>query len=120
MVSDTLRLELAPFNVSVVTVMVGTISTNFHANEGDVVLPPTSRYAAIRETIARWARGEAGPAASSAEDLAESLVPDIVGRGKSAWVWKGANSASVKFVSRWVPVSVLVSLPCNPRYCHVN
>ncbi|KAL2021076.1 hypothetical protein VTK56DRAFT_7495 [Thermocarpiscus australiensis] len=111
--SDTLRLELAPFNVSVVTIMVGTITTHFHANEPAVVLPPSSRYAAIKDTISRWARGEAGPKGGSPEDLAESLVPDIVGKGKSAQVWKGPNAGAVKFVSRWVPSSVLDGLMAN-------
>ena len=37
-ISDTLRLELAPFNVSVVTIMVGTVATPFHANEPALVV----------------------------------------------------------------------------------
>ncbi|GAB1317707.1 2-deoxy-D-gluconate 3-dehydrogenase [Madurella fahalii] len=110
MLSDTLRLELAPFGVSVVSVMVGTITTPFHANEPTVVLPPSSRYAAIKDIISRWATGEAGPKGSSPEDLAESLVHDIVGAGKSAWVWKGANSGAVKFASKWIPASILDGL----------
>jgi hypothetical protein len=53
--------------------MVGTISTPFHANEPTVVLPPSSRYAVIKDTISRWATGEAGPKGVSVEELAESL-----------------------------------------------
>ena len=108
--SDTLRLELAPFGVSVLTVLVGTVSTPFHANEPDVQLPPTSRYALIRDTISKWAKGEAGPKGGSPDELAASLVDDVVGNG-SGQVWKGANSGAVKFVSRWVPTSMAVSQP---------
>ncbi|KAI0714610.1 hypothetical protein C8Q76DRAFT_619051 [Earliella scabrosa] len=104
--SDTLRLELAPFGVSVLTVLVGTVSTPFHANEPDVELPPASRYALIRDTISKWAKGEAGPKGGSPDELAASLVDDVVGNGKSGQVWKGANSGAVKFVSRWVPTSM--------------
>jgi hypothetical protein len=88
--------------------MVGTISTPFHANEPTVVLPPSSRYAAIKDTISRWATGEAGPKGGSVEELAESLVHDIVGTGTSVEVWKGANSGAVKLASRWLPTWILV------------
>lgn len=115
--SDTLRLELSPFGVSVVTVMVGTVSTPFHANEPDVELPPSSRYIAIRETIQRWAKGKAGPKGGSVEELAAALVEVIVGKGQSGQVWKGNNNASVKFVSRWVPAFLLVSGITNLPFC---
>lgn len=112
-ISDTLRLELAPFHVSVVTIMVGTVATPFHANEPDVVLPPSSRYAPIRDTINRWAKGEAGPKGGSVDEFAKSVVEDIVGSGKTPVVWKGANSGAVKFASRWVPSSMLDGMMSN-------
>ncbi len=89
--------------------MVGTVTTPFHANEPEVVLPPSSRYALIRDTINRWAKGEAGPKGGSVDEFAKSIVEDIVGSGKSAVVWRGANSGAVWFASRWVPWSWLVS-----------
>jgi NAD(P)-dependent dehydrogenase (short-subunit alcohol dehydrogenase family) len=106
--SDTLRLELAPFNVSVVTIMVGTVTTGFHANEPDVVLPRGSRYSLIQDTINRWAKGLAGPKGGSSREFAESIVEDIVGSG-NAVLWRGANSGAVKFASAWLPRSLLVS-----------
>jgi short chain dehydrogenase len=106
--SDTLRLELAPLGVSVITLMAGTVSTPFDANEPSFVLPPTSRYAAIKDTIARWASGEAGPKSCTPEEFAESVVEDIIGKGKGGQLWKGPNSGTVKLVSKWVPVSMLV------------
>ena len=110
MLSDTLRLELAPFGVSVVSLMIGTVATPFHANEPDVVLPEKSRYAGIVQTISDWAKGRAGPKGGSVEEIARSLVPDVLGTGGGqCHVWKGANSGAVRFMSRWLPVSVLVS-----------
>lgn len=111
MLSETLRLELSPFGVSVVLVMVGTVATPFHANEPDVELPPKSRYMVIQDTINKWAKGEAGPKGGSVDELASSLVEDVVGNDKGGQIWKGANSGAVKFVSRWVPASMAVSLP---------
>jgi hypothetical protein len=60
-------------------------------------------------TIARWASGQAEPKSCSAEEFAESVVEDVVGRGKGGILWKGPNSGAVKLVSKWVPVSMLVS-----------
>lgn len=108
--SETLRMELAPLGVSVVTLMVGTIATPFHANEPSLVLPSTSYYTAIKGTIARWASGDAGPKGCSAEDFAESVADEIVGGKKGRLLWKGPNSTAVWFISRWMPASVLVSV----------
>ncbi|KAJ7273386.1 hypothetical protein C8J57DRAFT_1597803 [Mycena rebaudengoi] len=106
--SDTMRLEFSPFGVSVITIMVGVVTTPFHANEPQLVLPPTSRYAAIKDTISRWATGQAGPKGGSPEELAESLINDIVGLAKtSGQVWKGAYAGTIKIASRWVPTSML-------------
>jgi short-subunit dehydrogenase len=43
-ISDTLRLELAPFGVSVTTVVLGIVCTGFNDNKLSLVLPPKSRY----------------------------------------------------------------------------
>jgi NAD(P)-dependent dehydrogenase (short-subunit alcohol dehydrogenase family) len=111
-ISDTLRLELAPFNVSVVTIMTGTVTTRFHDNEPDVVLPSSSRYAAIRDTINRWVKGQAVQGCSP-EELARSLVEDIVGNAKNAHVWKGAYSGTIKWLTRWMPTSMMDGIMSN-------
>ncbi|KAJ7132931.1 hypothetical protein C8R46DRAFT_1140003 [Mycena filopes] len=119
--SDTLRIELAPLGVSVVTIMLGTVTTAFYANTTQTTttgntllrfeLPPTSRYTAIKDTIARWASGEATPrGAASADEIAASLVREIVGEGRSGQVWVGPYSTIMRIVSRWLPLSVLDKL----------
>ncbi|KAI1122497.1 oxidoreductase [Nemania abortiva] len=77
--SETMRLELAPFGVSVVTILPGVIDSNLHVNDAaGFDIPPTSRYAAIRNIIETWANGEAQPEDSlSAEKFAELVVNDI-------------------------------------------
>ncbi|KAJ7784296.1 hypothetical protein B0H16DRAFT_1491985 [Mycena metata] len=104
--SDNLRIELAPLGVSVVTVMVGRIVTPFFAHDS-FELPPTSRYMAIKDIITRWALGEAHPKGGTPDKLAESLVYEIVGEGRSGQVWLGPYSGTMRFLSRWVPVSLL-------------
>lgn len=107
--AGVLRLELAPFGVSVVTVMLGRVVTPFHANEPEFRLPPGSRYAPIESTIARWSRGEPGPKAGSVEALVAELVDDVVVSQSTAPVWKGAWAGLLKFLSGWVPEWLLVS-----------
>ncbi|KAL4816908.1 hypothetical protein BDW67DRAFT_175178 [Aspergillus spinulosporus] len=110
--SETLRLELSPFNVSVVCVMLGTVATSFHANEPQVVLPASSWYAAIKVTISRWASGEAGPKGGSVDDAARLILQDVLGTG-AGLAWKGPNSGVVRFVSRWCPGWLLDKMMSN-------
>ncbi|KAJ5313233.1 uncharacterized protein N7443_000117 [Penicillium atrosanguineum] len=61
MISETLRLELAPIGINVLTVMVGTVTTSFHYNEPEVLLPNSSHFLGARDTIAQRATGQVGP-----------------------------------------------------------
>ena len=108
--SETLRLELAPLGVSVVTLLLGTVATPFFAKQPPFELPRSSRYIVIKKTIARWASGEATPKGCSADELAESVLEDVVGVRNGGLVWKGQHSFAVWFVSRWLPQFVLVSI----------
>lgn len=107
--SETLRLELSPFGVSVVTIMTGVVTTQFHENDA-FSLPQTSRYAVIKEIISSWANGKAKPKGCSAEQFAESLLEDIVGKGKGGVVWKGPHAGAIKAMVKWLPASLGVSL----------
>ncbi|KAL7938506.1 NAD(P)-binding protein [Trichoderma chlorosporum] len=106
-ISETLRLELSPFGVSVVTILLGTVATPFHANEPVPELPATSYYAANLETITKWAKNELGPKGGSTHELVNSIIPDIVGSGRNGIVWRGAYSSIIWFVTRWMPVWIL-------------
>lgn len=107
---STLRLELAPFGVNVVAVMLGRVVTPFHANEPAFRLPPGSRYAPIESTIPRWSRGEPGPRAGPVDVLVAELVDDVVDSRGTAPIWKGAWAGSHKFLSGWLPAWVMVSV----------
>ncbi|KAL7951825.1 hypothetical protein V8C42DRAFT_305330 [Trichoderma barbatum] len=109
-ISETLRLELSPFGVSVVTIMLGTVATPFHANEPIPELPATSYYTAILGIITKWAKGEAGPKGGSTHELVNSIILDIVANSKNGIVWRGTNSGVIRFASRWLPVVILDSM----------
>ncbi|KAI1121119.1 dehydrogenase with different specificitie [Nemania abortiva] len=106
--SETMRLELSPFGVAVVTIMAGTVDSHFHDNDSEFALPPGSRYAPIEEIIAGWADGSSKPKGCPAAQFAESLV-DIIVNDKISVVYKGPNAGSIKFISRYAPQSMSVS-----------
>ncbi|KAJ6003092.1 NAD(P)-binding protein [Penicillium sp. IBT 35674x] len=100
-ISDTLRLELAPIGINVLTVMVGTVTTSFHYNEPEPILPSPSIFLGAGDTIARWASGQAGPKGRPVQEFADSIVDDIM--GKSGVIWRGPSSRILWFASKWMP-----------------
>ncbi|RYC57692.1 hypothetical protein CHU98_g8508 [Xylaria longipes] len=119
--SETMRLELAPFGVSVVTILPGVIDSNLHVNDATSFdIPPTSRYVAIKSIIASWATGEAQPKDSlSAEKFAELVMDDILGTGKGGLVSRGPYATLLKCIGQWAP-SWLASKSRTQRAIAIN
>ncbi|KUI68649.1 NADPH-dependent 1-acyldihydroxyacetone phosphate reductase [Cytospora mali] len=106
--SETLRLELAPFGVSVVTILPGVIDSKLHVNDAAAFdMPPSSRYSAIKDVIASCARGDLFPKDSaSAEKFAELVVDDIIGTGKGKLVSRGPYALMLRCIGQWAPTWV--------------
>ncbi|KAK7731533.1 hypothetical protein SLS53_008773 [Cytospora paraplurivora] len=103
--SETLRLELAPFGVSVATILPGIIDSNLHNNDAaGFDLPASSRYSRIKNIIASAAKGEFIPKDSiSAEKFAELVVDDVIGTGKGGIVNRGAYAPLLRWVGYYAP-----------------
>ncbi|MCJ1392605.1 hypothetical protein MMC18_005475 [Xylographa bjoerkii] len=95
MITDTLRMELAPFGVKVVTVMTGAIQTKILATGIDFKLPPTSRYFSIEKEIAARARGEDGTPRMAPEVFAAKVVNDVLG-GVNGQIWRGGTAGPTR------------------------
>ncbi|KAI0837475.1 NAD(P)-binding protein [Hypoxylon sp. FL0890] len=108
-ISECLRHELSPFGVTVVTIMVGTIASNFHNNDTRTKLPEESRYAPIEDIIDGWTSGRSTPESMPADQFAAHIVEDIVGNGKGGRVWKGLNAGTIKLATKWFPDSLFDS-----------
>lgn len=108
-ISDTLRLELAPFGVKVVTVQTGGVSTNTFAAGAQFKLPQTSRYKSVEKEIAARAKGEGGTPQMTPSVFAEKVVGDVLG-GANGPIWRGGYASIVRIVSSWLPVSVSDSM----------
>ncbi|KAF2681877.1 oxidoreductase [Lentithecium fluviatile CBS 122367] len=99
---ETLRLELAPFNVKVITIITGAIKTSFKANVPVPQLPPDSRYQPIKKNLEDISSGVNIKKAGSSDKFAEEVVADVL-RGVTGKVWRGPDSGLAKFGKTWFP-----------------
>ena len=105
--SETLRLELAPFGVTVVTGMLGRIQSNIYHNDTWKGLPESSRYQSVEPQMAKGADGNIGPKPEDAHEFAQRFVSDILG-GASGQIWRGAKAQTVRAVGYHAPAAILV------------
>ncbi|KAH6669809.1 putative estradiol 17 beta-dehydrogenase [Halenospora varia] len=114
--SETLRYELEPLHVRVLTVYAGIISSNFHSSSsmGDTFsLPSTSYYKSLTKVMDGIARGNQRPGKiMSAENFGKEVCRDVVG-GRSGASFTGTLGWAVKYVGLY-PQWYLVSAPLVP------
>lgn len=113
-ISDTLRLELAPFGVKVVTVVTGAVRTNILSIGVNFVIPANSMFKSIEKEIAARAWGEDGTPRMETAVYAEKVVADSLG-GANRQIWRGSHASIVRFTSNLFPASISVSLPHTIR-----
>ncbi|KAI0409136.1 NAD(P)-binding protein [Xylaria palmicola] len=114
MVSETLRLEMEPFHVKVITVMAGNVETRFWVDGSNFVLPPDSLYTPIVSVIADAAAGTLSGKRSSPESFARDLLR-AVKAGGTGIVWKGALASSVRWVVKFMPTGLVDSIISHSR-----
>ncbi|MCJ1475065.1 hypothetical protein MMC13_003725 [Lambiella insularis] len=112
--SETLRLELAPFGINVITAMLGVVESNLHTNSAGIHLPPGSMYKAVEQNIRDSDLGKDVPKAMDANKFADRLVKDIL-RKKKGRVWRGNLAHVVKWTSSLLPGGVFDGLISKGR-----
>lgn len=103
-ISDALRLELAPFNIRVLTIQPGSIQSSFGKNAADTlhILPEDSAYKKMEKTIQRRAQmSQENPTATPI--FVKTVVDFIVSGSKKAYFRAGKKSGLLPFLKRWVP-----------------
>lgn len=101
--SDTLRVELAPFNVSVITVITGGVRSEI-TKKSPRFIPETSIYAPIKALFERR-KVHSAEVGIEPDVFAASVVPQLLpGAGlwpwnRRRWIWAGAKSTLVWFLA---------------------
>lgn len=116
--AETLRLELAPFHVKVLSVVTGAIKTMGQTHFDDWKLPEGSLYTPVESTIRDRARGQEGAPRMETADYAKRVVSEII-KGKSGKFWYGASAGVVKFGATWLPTSWMVSENVYLNSCYL-
>ncbi|KAH7019737.1 putative short-chain dehydrogenase/reductase [Ilyonectria destructans] len=104
--SETLKIELDPLGVRVVTAMVGAINTQIYA-ESDIMLSTDSWYKPIEEIIKKQAQGVMQePNNESVEITARNIVQDTL-RGRRGKIWRGGEAGTASVGSWLFPTRVV-------------
>jgi 1-acylglycerone phosphate reductase len=104
MLTDNLRLELAPFNVKVIDLRTGGVRSNFFENlPAAPTLPRDSIYAPVREVAEKRMAGDSIPAGVASERWAEQVVRDLLSSKPPTHVWRGQSAWMVWFLRRFMP-----------------
>lgn len=106
---DAMRMELAPFNIRVLTVQPGAIKSSFGNTASKSVAGfnggDNSFYSPIADAIQKRAQSsQENP--TSAEEFSEKLISEIM-FGKKEVVRIGRMSGYIPFIAKWFPKSLL-------------
>ena len=106
--SDAQRMELAPFNIDVITVQPGAIESKFGDNSLTNVLQritPDSLYAPLKDAIkARATASQDDP--TPAAEFANILVEQLLDKPKPV-IRIGNGSFGLPLLKRWLPATIL-------------
>ncbi|KAJ9164956.1 Short-chain dehydrogenase [Coniochaeta hoffmannii] len=109
MLSETMRLELAPFGISVIDLKTAGVRTNFITNnnvhsKGDR-LPKGSIYEPAREVVEKaMSQDDLAHIGITPEQWASEVVALLLGRTPPAVIWKGESALMAR---------VAVAMPCG-------
>lgn len=106
-ITETLRLELSPLGVNVISVETGGVKSNGHGNLPPVRLPPGSNYLPLEKLMAARARGDDNFTRMETKTYAEKVVKDVL-RGRRGRIWRGKAAGMIRW-SNLLPVWVMVS-----------
>lgn len=105
--SETLRVELEPLGVRVVTALIGSVNTRMlsNTNSDAFQLPLDSYYRPIHQFIEKQ-RGTQVVNLENVDVTAQNLVHDILD-GAQGCIWRGSASKVCKWLSWLLPTWAL-------------
>ncbi|KAJ9485201.1 hypothetical protein VN97_g8155 [Penicillium thymicola] len=106
-ISETLRIELEPLGVRVLTAMVGEVETKIYQNSRPLKLPDGSYYKSVESFIVDQASGKLQKTNEKAEVTAHNLVRDVQ-NGRVGFTWRGGVAGTAKLASWLLPTRLFV------------
>lgn len=106
--SETLRLEYAPFGVRVISVITGAVSSNIMSHGDSFDLPDGSSYRPVIKNIADVSNGDSLKSWMKTETYAERVVGDVVDATTTGKIWRGSMASTVHFVLTKLPTFLVV------------
>ncbi|KAL1960387.1 hypothetical protein VTO42DRAFT_8347 [Malbranchea cinnamomea] len=102
--SNTLRVELAPFGVRVVTIVTGGVKSNIA--RVDRILKEDSLYQPIKEEYARRVK-HSQEVGMDTTQYAKSVTRQVLQSRPAKWIWEGGSSRLVWFVTTFLPQGIM-------------
>ncbi|KAJ7593188.1 hypothetical protein C8J56DRAFT_930571 [Mycena floridula] len=96
--ADTLRVELAPFKIKVITILAGLMETKIGPKPGNI-LPADSIYSPIRDHYQSRRVIHFQDGATPRHVAAKQIINETLKRNPKAWLWLGRNSWTCWFLS---------------------
>ncbi|KAF7504182.1 hypothetical protein GJ744_002601 [Endocarpon pusillum] len=93
---NTLRVEMAPLGVKVITIISGNIGTNILKSDSARKLPEGSHYSPLAKEFEQHVRRV--PATTPRDVYAARVVPQTLNSSPPAWYWVGATTGIVRFM----------------------
>ncbi|KZT35300.1 oxidoreductase [Sistotremastrum suecicum HHB10207 ss-3] len=106
---DSLRVELKPFNIDVITIMAGIIKSNIF-NNADYKLPENSAYAGMRAYFDNKEHFAVEKQAMPADVFARSVVARTLKSSPPKTLWAGAFTTPAWIVSTFLPSWLLAKI----------
>lgn len=100
--SETLRLEVEPLGIRVVTVITGIIETNLHNNEKEQELPEESFYAPLNQWLRERKDGTNRPPGMPVDQYAKQCVTKIE-KGARGKIYVGPLTPLFVYLQWWCP-----------------
>lgn len=110
MLSETMRLELSPFGISVIDLKTAGVRTNFISNgnlgpDAEARLPTGSMYEPAREVVeTAMSQRDLAHRGVTPEQWAAEVVPLLLGRSPPGVIWRGESALLAR---------VAVAMPCG-------
>ncbi|GJJ08453.1 hypothetical protein Clacol_002671 [Clathrus columnatus] len=113
---NTLRVELAPFNIKVTTVITGGVKSNVSAPQHRYQLPSNSLYLPMKEDFLSKRQGNSQKSAMDTDAYARSIVASTIKPSPEPWLWQGKSSYLVWFIDTFWPRSKLYDANMAKRF----